>query len=513
MKTFLPIILFLLAITMNTYAQNLPDAKRDHIWVMGTTSGINENRGGIWLDFSGDSLLVDSFDTRLSFYFTNGMICDTAGQLAFYSNGLFIANAENEIIENGFGLNPGPFADDMLDFDSAYNLPQGALALPKPNHLDQYYLFHSTVEYPSSQIPDPHVLKLLLTEINMNKNDGLGKVLKKNKLIVLDTLPLGELTSVRHANGLDWWLILGTRNSNKYYRLLIKGDTIIQKSNQIIGDTVVTGLSQAVFSPNGNKYVRFNTVSLSYGTRLDIFDFNRCSGKLSNPIQFIYNDSAYSGGVAISPNSRFLYVPSHTKIFQYDLEANDIEASRQTVAVWDTSYSPNPPLATTFYLAQLAPDGKIYINSPNSVDILHVIHNPNELGLACNVEQRAVQLPAVNIFTMPNYPNFRLGASAEPCIDSTTSIKTLSSTPSIPHQLFPNPANDFLYLALENPLSKAGRLLLYNGLGQQVLVEELEKEVEQKAIDLVGLQHGLYYYVLEVEGKKVGQGKVVKYEE
>ncbi|HRF38555.1 MAG TPA: hypothetical protein PK198_07190, partial [Saprospiraceae bacterium] len=61
-----------------------------------------------------------------------------------------------------------------------------------------------------------------------------------------------------------------------------------------------------------------------------------------------------------------------------------------------------------FYLAQLAPDGKIYINSNNGVRYLHVINQPDSLGLACDVCQHCVELPSINALSLPNFPNYRL---------------------------------------------------------------------------------------------------------
>ena len=110
--------------------------------------------------------------------------------------------------------------------------------------------------------------------------------------------------------------------------------------------------------------------------------------------------------MAVSPNARFLYVSSYLYIYQFDLWADDIEASKETVAIYD-GYA--APFATRFYMAQLAPDGKIYLSCSNGVDILHVIHKPNEKGLACEVEQHGIQLPTYNASSMPNFPNFRLG--------------------------------------------------------------------------------------------------------
>jgi hypothetical protein len=58
---------------------------------------------------------------------------------------------------------------------------------------------------------------------------------------------------------------------------------------------------------------------------------------------------------------------------------------------------------------QLAPDGKIYSSSTNSVSSLHVIHSPDEPGLACQYQQHGIELPTRNTFSMPTFPNYRLG--------------------------------------------------------------------------------------------------------
>ncbi len=73
------------------------------------------------------------------------------------------------------------------------------------------------------------------------------------------------------------------------------------------------------------------------------------------------------------------------------------------------------PQNTSFYRSQLAPDGKIYISTNLSTYNLHVIHHPDSAGLACQFEQRGVELPTLNGNSIPNFPHFRLGASAEPC--------------------------------------------------------------------------------------------------
>jgi len=97
-------------------------------------------------------------------------------------------------------------------------------------------------------------------------------------------------------------------------------------------------------------------------------------------------------GAAILANSRFLYVANDSVVFQYNLRAADINASRITVAICDGFMS---PIETAFVSMKLAPNGKIYEVS-NGNDCLHVIENPDSAGLACNFRQHAIITPCYN---------------------------------------------------------------------------------------------------------------------
>ena len=111
---------------------------------------------------------------------------------------------------------------------------------------------------------------------------------------------------------------------------------------------------------------------------------------------------------AIPPNSRFLYALNASYVFQYDLQATDIAASKTLVAEWD-GYVYEVSFATTFGVAQLGPDGKIYICTAFSTPFLHVIEYPDRKGVACQVHQRAILLPSYNDNSIPNHPNYHLG--------------------------------------------------------------------------------------------------------
>ena len=399
------ILAFLLAAPFIASAQY-----HDNIWLAGYGGGSQspgDTTFGISiLDFTDGSLSIENNQViEMNFQDTNAGICDEQGNLLFYFNGIYIEDASFQTMENGEELNEWNLG--------GYDLPQGGLILPSPGDENQYFLLHSEegyIDYPGWYL---EVVGLYYSIVDMQENNGLGAVVLKKEPLIIDTLEYGKITATKHANGRDWWILMNESHSNRYYKMLLDDNGLSVVDAQEIGLPTIQGDGQSVFSPDGTKYVMFNTVDLTQGQFIEIYDFDRCTGYLDNHRRIQYDEDAYAGGVAISPNSRFLYVSSYTKIYQFDLWEADIEASKKTVAEYDGFVSPLP---TRFYQAQLAADGKIYITCTNSVNILHVIHSPNLEGLACRVEQHGIQLPTYNSFAAPNFPNYRLGPiDGSPC--------------------------------------------------------------------------------------------------
>jgi len=185
----------------------------------------------------------------------------------------------------------------------------------------------------------------------MNKNGGKGEVIAKNQILVQDSL-IPNLEAVKHANGEDWWILTPETNNNKFYRFLITKDSILGPYSQTAGTTYPGDLfSQAVFSPDGTKYAKYDTYN-----NLDIFDFDRCTGLLSNHQNIFVHDTADMAigaavaGIAFSPNSQYLYVSSSgLLVYQFDILASNIAASIDTVAIYDGYTAGSILLPTSFF--------------------------------------------------------------------------------------------------------------------------------------------------------------------
>ena len=398
--------LFIL-ISYSAFAQYPGDSKRDYAWMFGYYNS-PPNWGGTELNFNISPPSLNYVSQQINLDLTNASICNMSGELLFYTNGMYVANANHQIMPNGDSLNPG----DVFNYyeDLGYREMQGALILPKPGSSNLFYIFHKKLEWNNQYFQ--LCTGLFYSLVDMNIDNGLGDVTSKNNIILTDSLDPGLLTATRHANGRDWWILVPEFLHNRYYTYLISPEGIQFKGMQTLGTASNTmEVGYARFTPDGSKYIRFAGVDANLPFRLEIFNFNRCSGLLSNYNNLWYIDNAFPSGIEISSNSRYLYVSAESRIDQYDLQAENIVASKQIVAVYDGFIDPIFSLGSTYFLfEQLAPDNKIYISTTNSTHYLHVINNPDSGGIACNVQQHAIHLNTFNDMSLPNFPNFRLGA-------------------------------------------------------------------------------------------------------
>jgi len=379
----------------------------DNTWILGYLGDtITSNENGMEvLTFPQGNLKVEQNTQlqRFNFDGTNTSFSDSTGQVLSFTNGVHIGNAAWKIMDDGDSITQAYEALGSI-------WPQWFLALPYPGKTSKHFYFYEKEGFTS--ILDFHATHFYSAALDMSYHLGLGKVIERDVLLIQDTMAVGKICAVKHANGRDWWVFVNEKNSNRYHRLLVDTGGIHVIGNQTVGIPVVDGVGQAGFSPNGEHYFIYGTVSSTQGAYIDLYDFDRCEGLFYNHRQFHFIDRNWGGG-AFSPNSRYLYINYFTKAYQYDLEAADVWASRVQVAEYDGFLD---PFFTTFFLMQLAPDGKIYSSSTNGVSSLHVIHSPDEPGEACQYQQHGIELPTYNSFSIPTFPNYRLGPlDGSPC--------------------------------------------------------------------------------------------------
>ncbi len=469
----------------------------DNIWMLGYPPNDSLMQfGGSMLDFSGGDPNVSFFETSEHLGASVSM-SDPNGNLIFYSNGCNIRNSKHEVIENGEMLMPG-FAYEIRcnnsQFRDHYASYQSILALQMPERPEQYILFH--------QFRNDTFFRTSLnySEIQFNIEYPNGIVTNKNKIALKDTLS-PNLTATKHANGRDWWIITPEnpswqKLSNSYYTLLLTSDGVSEPSKQSIGERWERRdwSCQSIFSPDGSKYIRMNPFS-----GLFIYDFDRCEGILSNPQHFSFPLDTVMSGVAVSPNSKFLYTCLQDKIYQFDLSSDNIKESMVKVAEYDGFQD---PLSTYFFQAMLAPNGKIYISSPNTVRSMTVIENPNEKGLTCNVNQHSLKLKTRIGWMTPNFVNYRLGEMEEGC--DVNSVDKIDS--KIDKIIFPNPSTGTIQINLPTDIGEVNFQLCDMG-GQQIFIQN--DVLPSEEIHLINIANGLYFYKIFDSQGRSWSGKVV----
>ena len=393
-----------------------------NLWLSGYSSGFT-TFGGSNINFINGFADTSYVNREMNFLDCNANISDSLGNLLFYTNGIYIANANNDTMINGSGLSPSVYTTQNLNV--GLRVKQGNLILPMPGSSNMYYLFHETLlRY--QNIGDYRVSELYYSTIDMSLDSGRGAVTQKNVVLISDTLTIGSITACKHANGRDWWLVFHRAEGRRYYEYLFTPAGLQGPFVQDIGYSILPRdwSWQSCFSPDGNKYANVFTKDTT-----DIMDFDRCTGLFSNCISIYLKDSANARGIAFSSNSKFMYVSSSLYVYQYSINSNPIDSGKVVLGKFDYFAEPTPPLYTAFYLAQLANDGKIYINSGNSTRWFNVINQPNNSGLSCDFLQHSLMLPTFNAFTIPNFPNYFLGKENGSVCDSLPSVINQINSP------------------------------------------------------------------------------------
>ncbi|MEZ4758113.1 MAG: T9SS type A sorting domain-containing protein [Flavobacteriales bacterium] len=455
----------------------------NNLWMGGYASFADPPFGGMDLNFLSGSIEISFMDRDIEYYRTNSNISGTNGDLLFSTNGAFVANALGDTMVNGSGLNPSWYTSQYPD---GLLITQGVLIIPRPEASNTFYLLHMTIDDWSNGSAS----QLYCTTVEADSGEGLGVVTAKNVPVIIDELNVGKIASVRHANGRDWWIFCHKINTNIFYRLLLTPEGIQVDGVQSIGIVRPRDAGQVCFSPDGTKFAYYWA---DHG--LEVFEFDRCTGLFAEPRFVMVEDDLELGiGVAFSPNSRFVYATTRVEVFQYDTEASVLANSEVLIAQWDSTYSPYPPFAAKFDIAQLAPDGKIYIGTGNGTQVLHVIHNPDEPGLACNMEQHGIDLERYFSNSLPNHPNYHLGPVDGSVCDSlgiNTGIPPLSPGEGLVVRASPNPSTGMF--AVHYPaLPEAGLLEVFDMQGRVLHQRRLPPWSQVQQVYLQGAE-GLYH--------------------
>lgn len=390
-----------------------------HVWTFGHNAAI---------DFSSGIPVPDS--SAVVSRGSCASISDSTGQLLFYAaydadvytnngppyKGGEVYNKQHQLMQNG----------DLLVMELWY---KEVVIIPSPANTNQYYVFCVGVTGGN--------IGLYFSVVDMSLNGGLGAVIQKNVQLPHYFKMTDGLTAVKHGNGRDWWIFFrrwvnGFDANDEFHSYLISPNGITNYTLQNIGTPNGNGFARMYFTPDGN-----NMMLMTYYGLLEYYDFNRCTGILSNP-QTIFPDPTITGPLnyfwdgAFSPSGNLYYIIKNAAtchLLQYDLTASNIPASVCTL--WTTTF----PLYTMGGL-KLAPDNKIYVSStyydganfpypyPDTVYNMYnmnlgVINSPDNVGTGCNFQPYSFYLGGKRTYAgLPNNPDYELPALAGSICDT-----------------------------------------------------------------------------------------------
>jgi gliding motility-associated-like protein len=348
-------------------------------WVFGYGARVN---------FSGP-VPVGSSNAAINSNESTASVSDpSTGQLLFYTDGIKVWNANNQVMPNGSNLLGG-----------FYNsCTQGALIVPFPADDQRYYIFTlDELEVdPTNPVADDG---LRYSIVDMTLNGGLGDVQTNNMNTQLGTDLTEKLIVIRSAEIQGFWVIAHRRNTNEFLAWKIDECGI---SAQPVISAVGSFFSGAALgategwmgamdaSPDGNRI----GMPVDWSDRLEFFDFNKTTGVVSNPLTVnVVDDSnppfLRKYGACFSPDGSKFYYTNINSVYQLNLGTytSSAIASSNTLIYSPTLEPNNYPC---FQIEQ-APNNKLYVAIGNT-ERLDEISNPNAPGLSCGYVVNAVNL-------------------------------------------------------------------------------------------------------------------------
>jgi hypothetical protein len=502
MKRLFCIILILVLVGRSASAQ------RNNIWCFGDSASLDFSNG---IPVAGTSSM-DSRGTCVS-------IADTNSNLLFYGNtrsgagGLtsgLIWNKNDQLMLEGDSIAGGGWYHELV-------------IIPNPVDDSLFYVFSIGVTISFG---------LKYSIVNMRGDNGLGEVVQKNITLLNNIRLVDCLTAIKHGNGRDWWVIsrlstfgLGTSN-NTWYIFLVSPFGIAPVSIQNVGSLVGTNSGRLSFNSDSNKISFVSLPGL-----IELYDFDRCSGIISNPITVEdvppVAPYPYYWSCEFSPSGRYLYVSGSTTpstLWQFDTWAPNIAATK--TLIWQTSYPPY-----TAGALKRGPDNKIYMscawsdssgnfNYPYDSTMyytenmnLGVINSPDSAGLACDFQPWSFYLAGKRTYWgLPNNPDYDLPALAGSPCDTLVSIGEAPQIQQAALNVFYHNAWEKAFINASNLKGENGKLLVYDMQGKIIHQEPLriQNGFFTRDLSMQGKAHGVYLVIVQTERERLTRKMIIE---
>ena len=463
------------------------------------------DQGGIIIKFNDDSLeqIIEPVNLHLATYYSRAAFSDTNGNLLFASNGWRLVDSSGTVLSYKLWRDEIPHPNDTPD-TSDILVTMGPLFLNDPGDSTKAYLFYGeydpAFEYsPPNNFTIPADLYFSYTYLDIPTQS----LISQENTILNTPTQKGNMQACRHANGRDWWIIKPGINQNSFYIGLLDPSGLSMQEIIISGaPSTIQARTFSQFSFEGDKFVHF---AVFPDRLLYTYDFDRCSGTLSNMQLHDLSDSLRAGDInamTLSPDGSKVYM----KKGGYVSQPQQIQGILQYDLITNQYYY------VCFYASapQLTPNGKTvliqsFIVGENNeiINTLSEIMNPDEFGTACNLIEHKYPIENNATFVMPsNYANFRLGALQGSICDSlSTGIPTSLNYPSLRFKAYPNPVESSL--TIEQDIPSLLNLKITDMFGRSVWQGKTSEHKTVLTHEIRTLTNGIYW--LEIQDLKTGK--------
>jgi hypothetical protein len=466
---------------------------------------------GLKLNWVSNNVSVDSVFNPYYYYEVSrtSTISNLNGNMLFYVGANTIWNKNFQLMEGA------PDTSNQTNY--FFILPGQNLILPIHNDTSIYNVYLAQEASNSFYPPFSSLIKYTVAPWHVNLWQPYdGKVLASDTLFNGGSFYSSQtLNAIKHGNGQDWWILFHPNETDSFMVWRQEQDgSLSGPFYQEIGPYHPQqgyDWMRIAFTPDGTK------MALMMMFNIWIYDFDRCSGQLSNPVvidtctncwddyaNFNYPSTPYNAIVFSSEGSK-LYAVRADSLIQFDL--TNYQTVIQREVIWHSNVSIGTQNCHVIHSIQLGLDQKIYVGTatldainPLVLDsgraYLGVIHSPNLSGVSCNFDRYGLYLNGYKSdMFLPSQINYDLGPLVNSPCDTltTTGISEQSTKPQI--TLAPNPAHTQATLTWLGV--KEGSFVLRDMLGRSMLQQEITASSGSIKLDLSTLSKGIYLWQVQ----------------
>ncbi len=483
--------LLILVFALTSFSELLSQRQADN-WVWGLCSpenGCPEPYGSGVLKFNNTGLeSIESANFQYRINKGSASISDSLGNLLLVFNGKYLFDSSGAIIDSFYS---GNFSEMPLGF-------KNSLFLNVPGSSQKYCLLNS---YSKPILDDPFILGIdtsfYYSEFKTTDSE-IETIIRKHP-IELDSSAAGTIAACRHANGRDWWIMKSTIYQDKFYQALLNPSGFDFNSIYTpIPHIHQPGGGWNLFSSDGGKFIN---VIIGSVRKAYIYNFDRCTGGLSNPIEHdlssYFNEDAVNA-CCLSPDGTKLYFRRSNmnafltiELCQYDFETSIFSVIAE---------GQGAPCLTPNNLWVVSPTTD-FTSNPYEPK-LSVLYQPNNPTLNCGFTPQVFDLINYGFIEVsPNYANFRLGALTGSICDSlSTGIQSIDNNLNIRFKLYPNPVESSLII--EQDIPSHCEAIISDMLGRIHWKGQIQNQKTVLSNEINGLSQGIYW--IEIQDLKTG---------